>query len=138
MDVLGILRENDIQPTPQRIAVAELGSTSHPTADDVLACVRRVCPTASRATVYNTLNRLVEKGLIRQYILKEGATVFDGHVAPHHHFVEDETGAIQDLPWQALRVAGLEGLTELEVREYQVVVRGRRRPLRDGSLVDGE
>ena len=64
--------------------------------------------------------------------------MFDGHVAPHHHFVEDETGAIQDLPWQALRVAGLEGLTELEVREYQVVVRGRRRPLRDGSLVDGE
>lgn len=128
MDTLAVLRQNGIQPTPQRIAVAEcvIGSSSHPTADEILACVRRACPTASRATVYNTLNLLVEKGLVRQHILREGSTVFDGHVAAHHHFVDDETGEIRDLPWQALRVAGIEGLSDMEVREYQVVVRGRR------------
>lgn len=128
MDILGILRQNRIQATPQRVAVAEcvLGSSAHPTAVEIFTCARRVCPTASRATVYNTLNLLVEKGLIRQHVLREGSAVFDSRLAPHHHFVDDETGEIQDLPWQALRVADVEKLAEVEVREYQVVVRGRR------------
>jgi Fe2+ or Zn2+ uptake regulation protein len=58
MDVLMILRQNGIQPTPQLITVAEcvLGSTSHPTADDIFTCVRRV--SASRAAVYDTLKPL--------------------------------------------------------------------------------
>lgn len=79
----------------------------------------------SRATVYNTLNLFVEKGLLRQLVLAEGRIVFDPHVAPHHHFVDDETGAILDVPWEALDVRKVESLEGIDVREYQVVLRGR-------------
>jgi Fur family iron response transcriptional regulator len=118
-----------IQPTPQRIAVAEyvLKTTNHPTADEVWMNVRGRCPTLSRATVYNTLHLFSEKGLLRTLSLKEGVSVFDPHVAPHHHFIDDDTGKVTDIPWDAVTVTGEKSLRGLEVREYQVVLRGRKR-----------
>jgi Fe2+ or Zn2+ uptake regulation protein len=129
VDALSVLREHGIQATPQRIAVMEyvLQTVSHPTADEVWQKVRRSCPTVSRATVYNTLNRLVEEGLLRTQVLKEGTVVFDCCMAPHHHFIDQATGRIYDVPWGAVRVTGHRSLDDFEVEEYQVVMRGRRK-----------
>ncbi len=128
-DLIALLRQHGIQPTPQRLAVAAyvLDNTSHPTAEEVLAKVRRTCPTVSRATVYNTLNLFVDKRLLKPQILKEGTIVFDPNVTAHHHFVDDTTGRVYDIPWEALRVTGDRTLKGFEVREYHVVMRGRRR-----------
>ena len=128
-DLIGLLRSVGLQPTPQRLAVARyvLATTSHPTADEVLAKARRECPTLSRATVYNTLARLTEKGLVKPQTIKEGVVVFDARVQKHHHFIDDATGKIYDVPWEALSVSGEKALEEYNIREYQVVMRGRRR-----------
>lgn len=128
-EVIARLRKHGIQPTPQRIAVAEcvLTDTSHPSAEQVWARVKRKHPTVSRATIYNTLNLFVEKGLLRQQILNGGTVVFDPHVEPHHHFVDQASGAVYDVAWDAVRVSGQASLAEFEVQEYQVVMRGRRR-----------
>ena len=127
--VIEKLRDHGIQPTPQRIAVAEfvLNTVTHPTADEVWVSVRDRCPTLSRATVYNTLNLFAEKGLLKPQPLREGVVVFDPHVTPHHHFIDEETGKVFDVPWDALKVTGEKSLPDLDVREYQVVLRGRRR-----------
>lgn len=123
------LRTHGIQPTAQRLAVARfvLGAKSHPTADEVWEKVRARNPTLSRATVYNTLNLFVAKGLLCTQALREGALVFDPCVARHHHFIDEETGAIHDVPWEALEVTGEKSLGEYEVADYQVVMRGRMR-----------
>jgi Fe2+ or Zn2+ uptake regulation protein len=111
------------------VAVAEfvLQTDTHPTADEVWATVRRRCPTLSRATVYNTLNLFAEKGLLKLQPLKDGVIVFDPHVEPHHHLIDDETGKVFDVPWNAVKIAGAATVEGFEVREYQVVMRGRRR-----------
>src|SRR5687768_7170431 len=103
MDVIATLTEHGIQPSAQRVAVARyvLTTDEHPSADQVFAKVKDALPVLARATVYNTLNLLVEKGLLRELILAEGRVVFDPKIEPHHHFVDDETGAIQDIPWDA-------------------------------------
>jgi Fe2+ or Zn2+ uptake regulation protein len=128
-DLLLTLRKHGIQPTAQRLAVAQfvLETRSHPTADQVWERVRRRSPTLSRATVYNTLNLLVERGLLRAQVVREGAVVFDPHVARHHHFIDVRTGDIHDVPWEAVRVTGEQSLPGYEVEDYQVVMRGRRR-----------
>ena len=128
IDTMAKLRRHDIQPTPQRIAVAKhvLASKTHPSADEVWEQVRRRCPTLSRATVYNTLNLFVEKGLLRTQVLKEGTVVFDPRTEAHHHFIDDGTGKIYDVPWDALQVSGEKALRGYEVRDYQVILRGRR------------
>ena len=89
--------------------------------------VRPRCPTLSRATVYNTLNLFAEKGLLKPQPLRDGVVVFDPNVMPHHHFIDQDTGKVTDVPWEALKVRGEKSLEGFEVREYQVVMRGRRR-----------
>jgi Fur family transcriptional regulator, iron response regulator len=51
------LRQHGIQPSAQRVAVAEfvLHTDEHPSADVVWKRVRERFPWISRATVYNTL-----------------------------------------------------------------------------------
>ena len=128
-DAVSLLRRCGIRPTPQRIAVVEyiLATKVHPSADEILARVQRDCPAISRATVYNTLNLLVEKGLVTTQILREGTVVFDPVVTRHHHFIDEESGRIYDIPWDALRVTGVSALKEYDVRQFQVVLRGRKR-----------
>jgi len=127
--LLQALRAHGIQPTAQRLAVARfvLDADSHPTADQIWEKVRQRSPTLSRATVYNTLNLFVEKGLLRTQAVREGALVFDPRIARHHHFIDEQTGAIHDVPWEAVKVTGEKSLQGYEVRDYQVVMRGKRR-----------
>ncbi len=130
--MIALLRRHGIGPTPQRLAIAKAicGVTSHPSADEVWAKVRKKFPTVSRATVYNTLNLFVEKGLLRTQILKEGNVLFDPCMERHHHFIDEKTGTVHDIPWEALRVIGETSLSGYEVHDYQVVLRGRRRKSR--------
>jgi len=128
-DSVAALREHGIQPSAQRVAVADyvLHTDEHPSADQVFAKVRKTFPMLSRATVYNTLNLFVEKHLLRELVLAEGRVVFDPKTDAHHHFIDESTGRIHDIPWQAVKVSQIDRLKGFEVSEYQVVIRGRRR-----------
>jgi Fur family transcriptional regulator, iron response regulator len=123
-----VLEQLGIQPSAQRVAVAEyvLGTEEHPSAEQVWARVKERFPMLSRATVYNTLNLFVEKGLLRELVIAEGKVVFDPNLTPHHHFIDEDTQGIVDVPWEALQVKHVDALRGFDVREYQVVMRGRR------------
>lgn len=110
-----------------------LHTEDHPSADEVWTRVRERFPMISRATVYNTLNLFTEKNLVRQFVLTEGRVVFDPHVEDHHHFIDEATGIIYDVPWDALTVANVDRLEGFRIDEYQVVMRGRRLPSRKRS-----
>jgi len=127
-ETLQTLTDHGIQPSAQRVAVANyvLYTTDHPSADQVWAEVKRGFPMLSRATVYNTLNLFAEKGLLRELVLAEGKVVFDPKLEPHHHFLDEETGEILDVPWSALDVRRVHSLPGFDVREYQVVMRGKK------------
>ncbi len=126
-DIVAVLREHGIQPSAQRVAIARYVLTcgTHPTADEVLREMARTLPMVSRATVYNTLNLLVDRGLLRTCQLGEGSTVFDANVGDHHHFIDEETGHVIDVPWEAVEVRNVDALPDVEVRTYMVVMRGR-------------
>ena len=131
-ELIDRLERHDIRASAQRVAIAGyvLSTEEHPSADQVWKAVKADFPMVSRATVYNTLQLFTEKGLLKQLVLAEGSVVFDPKVEPHHHFVDDESGAILDIPWTALRVGKVDELEGVDVRDYMVVVRGRRRASR--------
>ena len=140
-DVVELLRERGIQPSAQRVAVAQyvLFTHEHPSADRVWARVRSRFPMISRATVYNTLNLFAEKGLVRDLHLSPDSIVFDANTEAHHHFIDEETGRIYDIPWDKVAMRRLPKVDGFEIHGYQVVMRGRRAPgrkqilLRDGA-----
>ena len=131
-DVVHILEEHGIQATAQRVAVAEyvLRTEEHPSADKVWAVVAENVPAISRATVYNTLNLFVKKGLLRELHLAPDSVLFDPNTDRHHHFIDEDTGRIYDIPWNQVEVSNAKALPGFEVHGYQVVMRGRRRRAR--------
>jgi Fur family transcriptional regulator, iron response regulator len=128
INAIELLEQAGIQPSAQRVAVADyvLATEEHPSAEQVWARVKLRFPMLSRATVYNTLNLFVDKGLLRELVLAEGKVVFDPKLAPHHHFIDEDTHCIVDIPWEALQVRHVDMLQGFDIREYQVVLRGRR------------
>ena len=131
-DIAGILEEHGIQPSAQRVAVAEyvLHTTEHPSADKVWAGVQENFPMISRATVYNTLHLFVERGLLRELHLAPDSVLFDPNTDHHHHFIDEDSGRIYDIPWNQIKVSTPKPLPGFEVEDYQVVMRGRRRNAR--------
>jgi len=129
------LREHGIQPSAQRVAVASyvLHTAEHPSADTVWKRVRERFPWISRATVYNSLHLFVEKGLLQRLTIAEDSIVYDPVVETHHHFIDDETGAIHDVPWDRVQVCNIETLQDYQVEHYQVVMRGKRKATLKGE-----
>ena len=135
MQIETTLREHGIQPSAQRVAVASyiLHTAEHPSADLVWKRVRERFPWISRATVYNTLHLFVERGLLQRLTIAEDSVVYDPIVETHHHFIDEETGAIHDVPWERVQVCNIETLQDYQVEQYQVVMRGKLRATTKGE-----
>ena len=85
-DPAALLREHGIQVTAQRLAV--LGAVSrrpHSTADTIAEDVRAEIGAISRQAVYDTLNMLVEKGLLRRIQPAGSPARYEDRVGDNHH-----------------------------------------------------
>jgi Fur family peroxide stress response transcriptional regulator len=129
--VLELLRSSGLRCTPQRYDVLNYLAVEpvHATADEIYSTLNRHQPRVSRATVYNTLKELTCAGLLREFPSEGSAARYDGNLNPHHHFVCDQCGAVEDVEWFDLphpfdQSAGQSGLGGHNIRSYDVVFRG--------------
>src|ERR1700685_62394 len=104
MDVDAIKRSlegSGLRRTPQRYAVMAflMEQNRHPTAVEIFEAVNRVDPRSSKATVYNNLRDLVQAGLVREVAVEGRAARFDAKGVPHHHFICDRCGNVEDVDW---------------------------------------
>jgi Fur family transcriptional regulator, peroxide stress response regulator len=74
---------------------------SHPTAAQTHEALVRELPNLSLGTVYRNLEVLVSEGVIAEVPSASGAVRYDGDPKPHHHFICESCGAIDDLHLQA-------------------------------------
>lgn len=68
----------------------------HPTADDVYREVKEKLPRISKATVYNNLRYLVERGVVEEIYLN-GVARFEYSRKGHHHVVCTNCGRVTDI-----------------------------------------
>ena len=94
-----LLESKGIKPTVQRLEIMEYVSENknHPTADQVYRELVKRIPVLSKTTVYNTLNKLAETGLLTPLAITGSEVRFDSLRDSHHHFLCDKCGAIIDL-----------------------------------------
>lgn len=99
-DSLTCLTAHGVKPSMQRLAVMGylLDHRTHPTVEDIYNDLAPTMPTLSKATVYNTLRLLVEKGAVQQLTIDERKTCYDGDTTPHAHFFCRCCGRIYDVP----------------------------------------
>lgn len=98
-DALTSLNDHGVKPSVQRIAVMDylLKHRTHPTVDEIYQALVGDIPTLSKATVYNTLRLLVDKGAALQLTIDERQTCYDGDTSPHAHFLCRQCGRIYDI-----------------------------------------
>lgn len=128
-DIVGHLRRHGIQPTSQRMLITRLlfEQCAHLSAEDVYRLVNATDKQVSKATVYNTLGLLTEKGVIREVIADPNRVFYDPNTSAHHHFYDVATGELRDIDADEIEVSRLPPLpagTDLE--RVDVIVRLRR------------
>ena len=122
-----LLLSKGVKPTPQRMVIADflVHTHSHPTADEVLEEVSSKLPCAlSRATVYNTLNSLVQAGVIQEVFTEPGKTRYDANISDHHHFVDVKSGRILDVPGEMVPKLQDQLGGKFKVHSYQITFYG--------------
>jgi len=84
-----VCRDEGLKLTHQRIEIfREVAQTGdHPDVDQIFQRVRKRMPTVSLDTVYRTLWRLKDLGLIVTLGASRERTHFDANLKKHHHFV---------------------------------------------------
>lgn len=126
-DVEELLNKHRVKPTAQRAVITEflLSTDSHPTADEVYQAVKERLPVKlSRATVYNTLNCLVESGVIQEVTTEAGRVRYDANMSDHHHFVDIETGQVIDVPADRIKELSLNLGDQFKVHKLQITIFG--------------
>lgn len=116
-----------LRRTPQRYDVLEylVRKPVHATADEIFEALNRRDPRVSRATVYNSLRDLARTGLVREVPGDGKATHYDANLHPHHHFVCDRCGRVEDIEWFDIPAAARKpALGARLVRDFEVLFHG--------------
>lgn len=96
-DIQKKLSEHGLKVTPQRIAVYQaLMSLGHVCAEDVVTEVHKAAPTISVATIYNTLDSLLEHGLVVQLNTGNNKRYYDVSTHQHSHLYDKSDHRIED------------------------------------------
>jgi len=120
------LEDSGLRCTPQRYAVIALLKEQHrhPTAAEIFEAVNRVDPRSSRATTYNNLRDLVKAGLVREVAVEGRAARFDAKDMPHHHFICDHCGEVEDIAWFEVPRPPWSALGNRTLRQSEIIFRG--------------
>ena len=127
-DLVEMMRASGINPTHQRIEIAHTlySRFEHLCADQVLALVNERHPEVSRATVYNTLNLFVQKGMVREVIADPSRVFYDPNTRPHYHLYDVRTGELTDIDAAGIQLSGLPALPQGVVTEgVDIILRVR-------------
>ena len=122
------LRKAGIRPTGQRLAVMRTireGGRRHLAPEAFHRELADAGVRMSLATVYNTLNHFADCGLLRRVGVGD-RTWFCTNAVTHHHFFDEVTGRIEDIPGPQPVVTGLPlPPAGMEIADVEVVVRLR-------------
>lgn len=125
--IIGDLMEKR-RSTRQRLVILEelRRMSSHPTADELYAEVRKRLPNISLGTVYRNLDLLCEESAALKLALAGSAKRFDGNTAPHHHVRCTRCGVIADLPTETVHTEPWRGsdASGFEVLDCRVELSG--------------
>jgi Fur family transcriptional regulator, iron response regulator len=106
-DQPALLKEAGLRLTRQRQALAALlfdGQDKHVTAEQLHAAACKRGMPVSLATVYNTLHQFTDAGLLRKVVIGQDCVYFDTNTATHHHFFDEESGHLTDVPASAVDI----------------------------------
>lgn len=120
------LQAAGVQPTLQRISICKyvLCEADHPTAEQVKEWAEKNLDKISQATVYNTLNTLVDAGLLRIFKFPHSEKViYDLNIHDHYHFLDERSGKLYDIEMKDVSI-DMELPPKFIVNSMEIVLKG--------------
>lgn len=110
--------------TKQRKRVLDVlkNSCMHLTADQIFTILKEEGESMVFATVYNSLNYLVDNGYIRRLHIHATTDHYDGNLMPHDHFFCNKCGSVIDIPSTKMNLKKVD--TENQIESYEMIYYG--------------
>lgn len=98
------LKKHDLKVTPQRVVIIEaiLKLANHPTAENIKEYISKEHPNIALGTVYQVLEVLCNKGIIKKVKTEEDIMRYDADLDKHFHLYNCDTNEIVDYKDNAL------------------------------------
>jgi Fe2+/Zn2+ uptake regulation proteins len=126
---LEMLRHAGIRPTRQRVTIMRtirVGGRRHLTPEGFHRELSEAGLKLALGTVYNTLNQFAASGLLRRVGFGD-RTFYCTNTEVHHHYYDEDSGRIEDIPGPQPVVTGLPDLAPgYEMLGVEIMVRVRR------------
>ncbi|HDH81493.1 MAG TPA: transcriptional repressor [Thermoplasmatales archaeon] len=93
------LRSKGQRLTPQRLEIIKAIAKyedKHPSLSDLMNDVKKVLPTVSFSTLYNTVMKFEEIGLVHLFSIN-GETRIETKIKPHINLIDRKSGKIEDI-----------------------------------------
>lgn len=122
------IKRAGLRPTKQRIAVGEcVFQPRHFSVEQIhMELVEKNQPMAL-STVYNTIRQFLQSGLIKEYHIDGTKSLYDSNLEAHHHFYNEETGFLHDIPTDVSLSHPPEPPQGYEISRVDITVRLKRK-----------
>lgn len=121
-------KAHHLKVTPQRVAIYRelIGSSAHPSVDDLYQIIKQEYPNISYDTVSRTMLTFAEIGIVDLVEVYGGAKRFDPDVSDHHHLHCVSCGKILDFHNDGYNNLGIpeEFRQKFRVLSSRVVLKG--------------
>lgn len=120
-----LLNDKDVRITKYRIAVLEeIMKETHPSANEIYVSILEKWPKLSRTTIYNTLHKLVEEGVVEELnvdTVEARYDIFTDHY--HGHFYCKECRQLTDFPITHT-LGKVRDIAGFEITSYRIYLQG--------------
>lgn len=126
------LTEAGLKTTIQRVAVLDFleNTIEHPSAEVVYKAIHEKYPSITLSTIYNTLEKFVETGIINKVFTLDGKARYDARMKKHHHLYDKNSGKIVDIFDEELneiltKYIENKNLKKFEINDFQIDFTGK-------------
>ena len=137
------LTEAGLKATQQRMVIlsAIANSKKHPSAENIFDEVRLNNPSLSLATIYSTLDTLVDKGLVNKVLVKDGVMRYDAHTDAHNHIYCTNTNEIIDFDDDELNeiikaFLKKKQIDNLNIKDFSLHIQGEKIDKRKSIIIN--
>ena len=119
-----ILQDHKIRVSHQRLLILDYLITHpiHPTAEKIFKDLKSKDPVISQATVYNTLNLLVDNHLVKELDFNMSSKRYEFKKSSHGHFICEKCGKIEDLELEEIKQPEI--LLDYLIDTVEIIYRG--------------
>lgn len=123
--IVTLLKNHGLKATVARIKIMHylMEHDNHPSVEQIYDALKDEIPTLSKATVYNTLHSLSEKGVLRELHLGDSMRHFDVPLNDHAHFVCLKCHKIYDIDYVQSDQTKKE-LADFDIQKSEVIFQG--------------